>query len=120
MEKINVTFDGKKYVIIAESLHPLLLIEKKYGSINDLPATLEGQLYYFYALLAGCNKDFNYTFERFVELLPYQNDLQKVLSDFVDKKKVDQIQSLKRKRRVGCAFLLFITASLVAAYLLIF
>lgn len=120
MEKINVTFDGKKYVIIAESLHPLLLIEKKYGSISDLPATLEGQLYYFYALLAGCNKDFDYTFERFVELLPYQNDLQKVLSDFVDKKKVDQIQSLKRKRRAGCAFLLFIISSLAAAFLLIF
>lgn len=120
MEKINVTFDGKKYVIATENLHPLLLIEKKYGSISDLPATLEGQLYYFYALLAGCNKDFDYTFERFVELLPYQNDLQKVLSDFVDKKKVEQIQSLKRKRRAGCAFLLFIIASLVSAYLLIF
>lgn len=120
MEKINVTFDGKKYVIVAENLYPLLLIEKKYGSINDLPATLEGQLYYFYALLAGCNKDFNYTFERFIELLPYQNDLQKVLSDFVGKKKVEQIQSLKRKRRAGCAFLLFIISSLVAAYLLIF
>jgi hypothetical protein len=120
MEKINVTFDGKKYVIIAESLHPLLLIEKKYGSINDLPVTLEGQLYYFYALLAGCNKDFDYTFERFVELLPYQENLQKVLSDFVNKKKVEQIQSLRRKRRAGCAFLMFIIASLVAVFLLIF
>ena len=120
MEKINVTFDGKKYIIATENLYPLLLIEKKYGSINDLPATLEGQLYYFYALLAGCNKDFDYTFERFVELLPYQNDLQKVLNDFVDKKKVEQIQSLKRNRRAGCAFLIFIIASLVAVYLLIF
>ena len=120
MEKINVTFDGKKYAIATENLHPLLLIEKKYGSINDLPATLEGQLYYFYALLAGCNKDFDYTFERFVELLPYQHNLQEVLSEFVDKKKVGQIQSLRRKRRAGCAFLLFIISSLVAAYLLIF
>ena len=120
MEKINVTFDGKKYVIATENLHPLLLIEKKYGSINDLPATLEGQLYYFYALLAGCNKNFDYTFERFVELLPYQKDLQKVLSDFVDKKKVEQVRNLTATRRKGCAFLLFITASLVAAYLLIF
>src|SRR5690606_28274357 len=110
MEKINVTFDGKKYIIATENLHPLLLIEKKYGSINDLPATLEGQLYYFYSLLAGCNKDFDYTFETFVELLPYQNDLHKVLSDVVDKKKEEQIQNLKRNRRVGCVFLLFIIA----------
>jgi hypothetical protein len=120
MEKINVTFDGKKYVIIAESLHPLLLIEKKYGSINDLPVTLEGQLYYFYALLAGCNKNFDYTFERFVELLPYQKDLQKILSDFVDKKKVEQVRNLTATRRRGCAFLMFIIASLVAVFLLIF
>lgn len=120
MEKINVTFDGKKYIIATENLYPLLLIEKKYGSISDLPATLEGQLYYFYALLAGCNKSFDYTFERFVELLPYQNDLQKVLSDFVDKKKAAQVRNLTATRRRGCAFLIFIIASLVAGWLLIF
>lgn len=120
MEKINVTFDGKKYIIATENLYPLLLIEKKYGSVNDLPATLEGQLYYFYALLAGCNKNFDYTFERFVELLPYQNDLQKVLSDFVDKKKVEQVRNLTAIRRKGCAFLMFIIASLVAGWMLIF
>ncbi|WP_010662541.1 hypothetical protein [Marinilabilia salmonicolor] len=85
MKKLKIKFDGKRYEI-REALEPLLLLEEEYGSLNNVPDTLKAQLKYFYYLLKGCNDVFNYSFEDFVRLLPYQKGLLEELKQFTEKK----------------------------------
>lgn len=85
MKKLKIKFDGNKYEI-REALEPLLLLEEEYGTINDVPDTLKAQLKYFYYLLKGCNDDFEYSFDNFVKLLPYQSGLLEQLKEFTEKK----------------------------------
>ncbi len=85
MKKLQLKFDGKKYEI-REALEPLLLLEKEYGNLADVPETLEAQLKYFYYLMVGCNDEFDYSFEKFVKLLPYQKGLLEDLKNFTEKK----------------------------------
>lgn len=87
MQKLIVKFDGKRYEI-RESLEPMLMLEDDYGSLDKVPDTLRGKLKYFYYLFKGCNDNFNYSFEQFIKLLPYQKGLQDQLSSFVEKKKI--------------------------------
>lgn len=85
MKKLKIKFDGKNY-IIKEALEPLLMLEDEYGSLNEVPDTLKAQLKYFYFLFKGCNDKFDYSFEEFVKLLPYQTGLLDSLKEFVEKK----------------------------------
>lgn len=85
MKIIKVIFDGKRYKL-HECLNTLLMMEQEYGSLNEVPETFEAQLKYFYFLLKGCNKDFDCSFERFVEILPFQKGLLKTLESFTVKK----------------------------------
>ena len=106
MEKITVRFDGQKFDIIPEALEPLLLLEKEYGSLKNIPETIEGELKTFYCMLKGSNDNFNVSFDRFVKLLPFQSGFIEDMRAILLKKKITKAKTAKYLRVIALIILI--------------
>jgi len=68
--KKKIKFNGEIYKVW-ECIEPLLLMEEFYGELKNIPETMLAQIQYQYFYLKGCNPSFNYTFDEYRKLLPY-------------------------------------------------
>lgn len=97
----KITLFGKEWVLKRSMTAFLLFEELRKKPISELGTTLVDTLTIFYCILKAKNKDFNYSFEEFIELLDEEIDALNNFNAYMEKEasKVKSESSKKKKVR---------------------
>jgi len=96
----KITLFGKDWVI-KKSMTAFLLYEELTGKpISQITNSLSDTLTIFYCILKAKNKDFNYSFDEFIELLDDEIDALTQFNELMEKEsnKLKGVVSSKKKK----------------------
>ncbi|NHJ86833.1 MAG: hypothetical protein FK734_15330 [Asgard group archaeon] len=69
-KEISVKFNGKVFKVKQHSYRAMFLFEELAGkSVNKANESLKDNILYIYCLLSACNKDFEYSWDDFLDII---------------------------------------------------
>ncbi len=98
----KITLFGKEWILKRSMTAFLLFEELRKKPISELSNSLVDTLTIFYCILKAKNKDFNYSFDEFIELLDDEIDALNNFNAYMEKEssKVKSESSKKKKVRI--------------------
>lgn len=96
--RLTINFDGKEYKIKLFSYRALFLFEELAGKPFSEASTLKDNVLYMYCLLSA-NKDFEYEFEDYLDVLEDNPDmLETLLAELYKANPVDEAKKKGNKK----------------------
>lgn len=92
---------GEKEYVVKKSMRALLLFEELTGKpMSKIDDSLNNTITLFYCILKVANKDFNYTFDEFIDLIDENIDSINVFTEYLQSEaKKNVLKQRERKKK---------------------
>lgn len=97
MNEIYIKLGGTNYKIKL-SFRSLMIFENITGkAVGEAQNSVNTIMLMFYSILKGCNKNFEYDFEQFVDLIDEEPETVEIFSNFLAEQQQQPEQQAKKK-----------------------